>query len=46
MTRFAFQKGHPSCSIGTTWDTGRLEAGRQVTMLAVVNRVEGNGVQN
>lgn len=24
---------------GTRWDTGRLEAGRQVRLLAVVNRV-------
>ena len=23
MIRFAFKKGHPSCSIGTGWDTGR-----------------------
>ena len=29
MIGFASEKGHPSCSIGTGWDPGRREAGRQ-----------------
>lgn len=44
MIRFAFEKGHPSCSLDTGRDTGRDQ--KQRGNKKEVKRVKGNGVQN